>query len=167
MRPQVVIHLTMGRAWLLQSCTHRHWDTFEAVDYSFHDLMPVDRSGVEEMIFCCKTVVLGRDFRPILPIVPRGDHANIVCATICLFRLWLHCQVHVLTENMRLRNVTSKDVVSFIVWLLKLGKVRVSTCKLSNDEENGTWIIIPDKHLISHSATSIDCHRTHISGYSR
>ncbi len=46
--------------------------TFEAVDQTLRDLMQLDDVEVTKKIFGGKTLVLGRDFRQILPVVPKG-----------------------------------------------------------------------------------------------
>jgi hypothetical protein len=49
-----------------------HRRAFEAVDRTLRDLMQLHDAEATEKIFGGKTVVLGRDFRQILPIVPKG-----------------------------------------------------------------------------------------------
>jgi hypothetical protein len=49
-----------------------HCRTFEAVDWILHDLMQLDDAHAIEKIFGGKIVVLGGDFRQILPVVPKG-----------------------------------------------------------------------------------------------
>ncbi len=54
---------------------HKH--VFEAVDKTFRDIM-----GRPDMLFGGKVVVLGGDFRQILPVVPRGNRGQIVGASL-------------------------------------------------------------------------------------
>ena len=49
-------------------------------------------------------MVLGGDFRQILPVIPRGSRSDNVHATINSSYLWGYCQVLTLTKNMRLQS---------------------------------------------------------------
>ncbi len=49
-----------------------HRRAFEAVDRTLRDLMQLDDAQATEKIFGGKIVVLGGDFRQILPVVPKG-----------------------------------------------------------------------------------------------
>ncbi len=49
-----------------------HRRTFEVVDRTLCDLMQLDDAKATEKIFGGKTVVLGGDFRQILPVVTKG-----------------------------------------------------------------------------------------------
>jgi hypothetical protein len=59
-----------------------HRRAFEAVDRTLRDLMQLDDAHATEKIFGGKTVVLGGDFRQILPIVPKGGRKDIVSASL-------------------------------------------------------------------------------------
>jgi DNA replication protein DnaC len=49
-----------------------HRRAFKVVDRTLHDLMQLDDAQANEKIFGGKTVVLGGDFRQILPVIPKG-----------------------------------------------------------------------------------------------
>ncbi len=59
-----------------------HRRTFEVIDRTFHDLMQLDDAQATEKIFGEKIVVLGGDFRHILPIVPKGGRKDIVSTSL-------------------------------------------------------------------------------------
>jgi ATP-dependent DNA helicase PIF1 len=72
-----------------------------------------------------KVVVLGGDFRQILPVIPKGTRYEIVQSTINSSHLWQHCEVLTLTTNMRLLSgCTDSDVEEqrrFSEWILGIG----------------------------------------------
>jgi len=55
----------------------------EALDNSLWDIM-----GRSDLLFGGKTVVLGGDFRQILPVVRKGSQAQIVGASLRRSYLW-------------------------------------------------------------------------------
>jgi hypothetical protein len=59
-----------------------HCRAFEAVDRTLRDLMQSDDAQATEKIFGGKTVVLGGDFRQILPVIPKGGREDIVSASL-------------------------------------------------------------------------------------
>ncbi|XP_074323536.1 uncharacterized protein LOC141660450 [Apium graveolens] len=83
------------------------------------------------MPFGCITVVLGGDFRQILPVITYGDRADIVGACITRSRLWSICQVFLLTENMRLKqgesDSESEELKKFAKWYLSERAILTST----------------------------------------
>jgi ATP-dependent DNA helicase PIF1 len=72
-----------------------------------------------------KVVVLGGDFRQILPVIPKGTRYEIVQSTRNSSHLWQHCEVLTLTTNMRLLSgCTDSDVEEqrrFSEWILGIG----------------------------------------------
>src|SRR6266498_245425 len=88
--------------------------TFEAVDRTFKDL--TDNSDEP---FGGKIIVMGGDFRQILPVVIRETCAHIVNACIKLSNLWRFVKVMHLTKNMRVQDAMQKQ---FVDYLLKIGE---------------------------------------------
>ena len=72
-----------------------------------------------------KCVVMGGDFRQILPVIPRGSRGQIVDACINSSFLWEFCKVFTLTQNMRLGVSTGVEdydkIASFANWILDIG----------------------------------------------
>ena len=64
-----------------------------------------------------KVVLLGGDFRQVLPVVRRGRPAEIIESCIKSSQLWGQVQQHHLIHNMRVR----QDQQLFTQWLLQLG----------------------------------------------
>ncbi|XP_061346374.1 uncharacterized protein LOC133292018 [Gastrolobium bilobum] len=102
------------------------------------------------MPFGGKIVVLGGDFRQILPVIPHGSRQEIVNATINSSHLWSHCHLLTLTKNMRLNSGSTthdvKEIKEFSEWLLKVGDG-----DLGDDEDGESMITIPDELLITES----------------
>ncbi|UYV80906.1 hypothetical protein LAZ67_19002143 [Cordylochernes scorpioides] len=72
-----------------------HYRALEIVDRLLRDIMHCD------LAFGGKVVVLGGDFRQVLPVVPRASRAEIVAACIKRSKLWPLFVILRLTQNMR------------------------------------------------------------------
>ncbi|XP_071687467.1 uncharacterized protein [Rutidosis leptorrhynchoides] len=121
-----------------------HIHCFEAFDRTMRDII---KSANKKLPFGGKVVVFGGDFRQILPVIHKGNRAEIVNASLHSSDLWHHCKVLTLTKNMRLNGgengLGKKDISDFADWILKIGEGRIN---LSNDGEAD--IIFPDEILI-------------------
>ncbi|GAB2295406.1 hypothetical protein Dimus_038353 [Dionaea muscipula] len=73
---------------------HKH--CVEAVDRTLRDICNCDKP------FGGKTVVLGGDFRQILPVIPKGFREQIVNASLRRSTIWENLRVLSLNTNMRL-----------------------------------------------------------------
>ncbi|XP_025662239.1 uncharacterized protein [Arachis hypogaea] len=98
---------------------------YEALDKCLGDIMRCSPTYNKDLPFGGKVVVLGGDFRQILPVIPRGSRQDIVHSTVNSSYLWKFCQVLKLTKNMRLSvGTTASDqdeTEQFGEWLLKVG----------------------------------------------
>ncbi|PNY14174.1 ATP-dependent DNA helicase PIF1 [Trifolium pratense] len=98
---------------------------FEAFERCMRDIMNKIVEGSSKLPFGGKTIVLGGDFRQILPVVPKGGRADVVHATINSSPLWNRCSVLKLTQNMRLQFSTNSEynrcVREFAKWILDIG----------------------------------------------
>nr|XP_017245434.1 PREDICTED: ATP-dependent DNA helicase PIF1-like [Daucus carota subsp. sativus] len=61
------------------------------------------------------TVLLGGDFRQILPVITEGERAEIVSACITRSRLWSICKIFLLTRNMRIKEGSSANSIDKMV----------------------------------------------------
>jgi ATP-dependent DNA helicase PIF1 len=68
----------------------------EALDNSLRNII-----GWSHLPFGGKTVVLGGDFRQVLPIVRKGSRTQIVCASLQMSYLWESMHHLKLVRNMR------------------------------------------------------------------
>jgi hypothetical protein len=59
---------------------HKH--VFEAVNRTLQHVMGDVDPALKDMLFGGKVVVMGGDFRQILPVVPRGTRGQIVDASL-------------------------------------------------------------------------------------
>ncbi|KAK1393020.1 ATP-dependent DNA helicase [Heracleum sosnowskyi] len=88
----------------------------------------VDRNRYN-MPFGGITVVLGGDFRQILPVINCGSRGDVVSTCITNSPLWLNSQIMVLFRNMRLNQGQNAEEVdslkSFAEWVLQIGNGQV------------------------------------------
>ncbi|XP_017227983.1 uncharacterized protein LOC108203520 [Daucus carota subsp. sativus] len=112
----------------------QHRFAFEFLDRSLRDIMRCVDDSRAALPFGGITVVLGGDFRQILPVIPHGDRAEILAACITRSRLWNICKIFILEGNMRLNSGSSQAEVDelneFAKWVLAAGDGR-----LEGDEE--------------------------------
>jgi len=98
---------------------------FEAVDQTLRDL--TDRNEP----FGGIVFVMSGDYRQVLPVIPRGSHADIVFASIKNSYLWEPVEVFCLSENMWADDaiVVHPDLGNrtFAYWLLCLRNYELET----------------------------------------
>lgn len=89
----------------------------ETLDRTLRDIMG------NNLPFGGKVVVLAGDYRQTLPIVPRGNRAQIVGATHPRSTLWGHFNVFFLRDNMRvlMAGGDAGDSQWYMDWLLRVG----------------------------------------------
>ncbi|XP_057734869.1 uncharacterized protein LOC130950391 [Arachis stenosperma] len=75
---------------------------YEALDKCLGDIMRCSPTYSKDLPFGGKVIVLGGNFRQILPVISRGSRQDIVHSTMNSSYLWKFCQVLKLTKNMRL-----------------------------------------------------------------
>lgn len=79
---------------------HKH--VYEAFDRTLRDILGVVDPANKHKVFGGKVVVMGGDFRQILPVVRRGTRGDIVLASLNQSAvLWRSVVVHQLHQNMR------------------------------------------------------------------
>ncbi|XP_012850132.1 PREDICTED: uncharacterized protein LOC105969907 [Erythranthe guttata] len=118
---------------------HRY--CFEALDKTLRSITHVPKP------FGGKVVVLGGDFRQILPVVLKASRQDIVHATINSSQLWEECKVLKLHTNMRLQSSSNpsevEEVKEFVDWILSIGNGEAGE---QNDGEAS--VEIPEDMLI-------------------
>ena len=137
---------------------HKH--CFEAVDRTLRDVLKDHNNGRTDLPFGGKVVVLGGDFRQILPVVPQGTRQDIINASINSSHLWRYCEVLTLKTNMRLLHGCPPNEVqertAFSEWVLGIG----DGC-IGDESDDSININIPDDLLINssgdHIASIVNC----------
>ncbi|KAI8530232.1 hypothetical protein RHMOL_Rhmol11G0040100 [Rhododendron molle] len=107
-----------GLASLLKSASLIIWDeasmakrqSIEALDILLRDLTEKD------YLFGGKVVVLGGDFRQVLPVIPKGSKDDCIDASLVRSPIWSSLKKHTLKENMR-----AKQDPAFSNFLLRIG----------------------------------------------
>lgn len=80
----------------------QHRYAMESVDRSLRDIMASADPIKAGLPFGGITIVLSRDFRQTLPVIPKASRAQVVGASLNCSKMWDHCQVILLKKNMRL-----------------------------------------------------------------
>ncbi|XP_072058197.1 uncharacterized protein [Arachis hypogaea] len=118
------------------------------------DILRCSDSYNTHLPFGGKVVVLGGDFRQILPVIPRDSRQDIIQSSINSSYLWHNCKILKLTKNMRLsldENNNIQELKNFAEWLLKIGD------GLAGDTTDDESIVhIPSDILIKNSETALD-----------
>jgi hypothetical protein len=83
--------------------------------------MQLDDAQATGKIFGGKTVVLGGDFRQILPVVPKAGREDIVNASLPRSHLWQHVTILRLHINMRVMATNFEEQREFAKWVLNVG----------------------------------------------
>ncbi|XP_019186531.1 PREDICTED: uncharacterized protein LOC109181233 [Ipomoea nil] len=125
---------------------HKH--CFEALDRTMRDLLRFADSNSEMKTFGGKTVVLGGDFRQILPVVPKGSRQDIVSSAINASYLWDSCKVFRLTKNLRLSSASSsgnrQSLTEFANWI-----ANIEDGKIGGRNDGMAEVQIPNHMLVS------------------
>ena len=127
---------------------------FQAFDRTLRDIMRATNEDNADKPFGGKVVVLGGDFRQILPVVRKGSRYDIVNSAINYSDLWQYCTVLRLSQNMRLKCAVSNEsaihIKEFADWILKIGDGNMNL-----NESGETNISIPIDLLIQESETHL------------
>ncbi|XP_034918726.1 uncharacterized protein [Populus alba] len=114
---------------------------FEALDRSLRDVLRLNNP------FGGKSVLLGGDFRQILPVIPGGTKEEIINASFTSSLLWSAFTFLTLNQNMRLSaeglSPDQKDELrQFAEWILLIGDGQICDLAVSDDHD-AAFIKIP------------------------
>ncbi|XP_071688036.1 uncharacterized protein [Rutidosis leptorrhynchoides] len=129
------------------------------------ELMENSTSGAQDetnrtRLFGRMPILLGGDFRQILPVIPKGKRQEVVHACINRSNLWNHCQLHTLTRIMRVNEYAPDGAIDtrkrlFNKWVLDIGDGNVPASTRDGEDE-ATWIKIPDEYIVESDTSPID-----------
>jgi hypothetical protein len=128
-------HATMIRALdliLIDEASMVPTHALHAIDRLLRDLMNTD------VPLGGKLILLGGDFRQVLPVVPRGGPTAVIEQCLKRSHLWAHVKTFQLEENMR----AGEGEREFAQWLLRLGNAELRS---SVDDAPEGSIDIPDE----------------------
>ncbi|RID68698.1 hypothetical protein BRARA_C00841, partial [Brassica rapa] len=125
-----------------------HRQAFETLDRTLRDLQAMEDPAAADKPFGGKTVLLGGDFRQILPVITQGSRHDTVKASISKSYLWPFAQICTLTINMRLSQADKE----FAKWILEVGNGTAPTVATEGRcEEEGDQVIIRDEFMLPSS----------------
>ncbi|XP_024636431.1 ATP-dependent DNA helicase PIF1 [Medicago truncatula] len=136
---------------------HKH--CFEALDRSLRDVLKTVDKRNKDIPFGGKVVVLGGDFRQILPVMPGSTRPEVVNASINSSHLWRYCEVLTLTKNMRLLSSASESDIEgrklFSDWVLRVGDGTIGDGTIGEINDVDISVVIPSDLLIPSSGNPI------------
>jgi ATP-dependent DNA helicase PIF1 len=111
-------------------------------------------------VFGGKTVLLGGDFRQVMPVVEGGTRLDTVDASITNSYLWSHVRILRLTINMRLLGMASaglptEQIKSFNDWVLSIGD-GTAEGTAHNEDDGSALIEIPRDILVPRIGSAVD-----------
>nr|GEU34844.1 helicase [Tanacetum cinerariifolium] len=74
---------------------------FEELNKTLQDILGCKNPAKRNRIFGGMTVLLGGDFRQILPVIPNAKRPKVIQGCINQSELWKYCKVFTLTRGMR------------------------------------------------------------------
>lgn len=125
---------------------------FEALDCTMRDILAFDNPVNADIPFGGKPVVLGGDFRQVLPVVQGGTCADTIAASLLKSPLWRYVQIFRRTINMRLTTASSSTaeenaLKELAQWVPDVGEGRLPMEKPPG-ETHASWIQIPPEFLL-------------------
>ncbi|XP_011048533.1 PREDICTED: uncharacterized protein LOC105142549 [Populus euphratica] len=132
---------------------------FEALDRSLRDVLTNGNDLPNDKPFGGKSILLGGDFRQILPVILGGTKEDIVHASLCSSVLWSKFKVLTLTEIRRLSsnglsNDQKKELAIFANWILAIGDGTQHDA-LFPDDSDASMIKIPQDLLLEPGSNPI------------
>ncbi|XP_071715731.1 uncharacterized protein [Rutidosis leptorrhynchoides] len=132
---------------------------FEALDKTLRDILGSKNEANRGKLFGGMPILLGGDFRQILPVIPKGKRQEVVQACINRLDLWKFCQLHTLSCIMRVNAYTPNGQIdarkhAFNKWVLDVGDGTVPASSKDGEDEP-SWIKIPDEFICNPKKTQL------------
>ncbi|XP_078443457.1 uncharacterized protein LOC144712871 isoform X2 [Wolffia australiana] len=108
---------------IVDEASMMHCHVFETLDRSIRDVMKTTNPYLENVPFGGKVVVMGGDFRQMLPVIQKGSRAMIINSALNRSEIWRHCSIFRLKTNVRV----SPDQRAWSEFLLAVGEGRAGT----------------------------------------
>lgn len=129
---------------------HRH--LMEALDRTLRDIMQKP-----DLPFGGKSILLGGDFRQVLPVIPRASKAEVIDACLHNSPLWHHFKVLSLTKNERIMRLADQVpmplLTSYAKWVLSVGDGLTDTVDTLNNTENEpevqSLLTLPQEYVVN------------------
>jgi ATP-dependent DNA helicase PIF1 len=137
-----------------------HRFSFECVDRTLRDILSVTESSNAMKPFGGKPILLGGDFRQLLPVLPGGDRNEVMKASLISSTLWNHFKLMRLTTNMRLSRLSASmevrsRIASFARWVLDIGDGTLNWPFTLGDRQN-VGLRAPTKFLLTRNGPKME-----------
>ena len=133
---------------------------FECLDRSLRDIMKSVSADRYYKPFGGITMLLGGDFRQILPVISKGSRADIVSSCIIRSPLWSACRLFILKDNMRLRRgnseIQKQCIAEFSKWVLDIGDGKIPNVDEDRVDDIFRTIKIPHEYCIESSNCDVN-----------
>ncbi|XP_071714541.1 uncharacterized protein [Rutidosis leptorrhynchoides] len=133
---------------------------FEALDKTLRDILGSKQEENRGKLFGGMPILLGGNFRQILPVIPKGKRQEVIQSCINISELWKDCQLFTLSRIMRVNEYTADGQLDtrkhlFNKWILDIGDGKVPA-KSKEGEDEPTWIQIPEEFIVKSEKTPIE-----------
>ncbi|XP_062209761.1 uncharacterized protein LOC133911510 [Phragmites australis] len=137
-----------------------HRFCFEASDRSLRDILSINEPANTKEPFGGMKILLGGDFRQVLPVINHGSATDAINASLISSPLWQYFTVFKLTINMQLQNPSlnndeKQKIARFAKWILDIGEGRIPACDGNNDADE-RWIELPRELLLQPTYDNIE-----------
>src|SRR2546421_85426 len=117
----------------------------------FKDIMKDNDKQAQYTLFGGKIIVLGGDFRQILPVIVNGARTDIVLSSLKHSYIWPHVDIKHLSINMRAllgSKENQEKQKEFVNYLLRIGNGEETNIKIKiNDEIEEDLIQVQDEMI--------------------